>query len=170
MTLWILGTLVLVDGTLCGFRAAAGRNPRIFLWPYYASSMKRAGVLALVIISLYLALALLLSEFVGAELLLELEGIAARMVRFYGLYATCVLAALALYLVGQLDVSVLATVLILGPFTLVRPVVIVAGVVYGLWGQFEIIVTVYAIMASCTMLGFERALELGRPPWKNTLP
>ncbi|MBM4776057.1 MAG: hypothetical protein GQE15_00005, partial [Archangiaceae bacterium] len=58
MTPWLLALLVLVDGTLCGFRAAAGRNPRIRLRDYYASSMRRGALVAVFVIVAFLGVAM----------------------------------------------------------------------------------------------------------------
>jgi len=49
------------------------------------------------------------------------------LVAFYGTYASLAILALLVYSVGDVELRALATVSILGPFTLLRPAVILAG-------------------------------------------
>ena len=161
MTLGLLALLVLVDGAFCGFRSAAGRNPRIYLRPYYLRSMRRGAAFAAAVIAIFLSIAFLLDPQWSA-----LTAGADRMLTVYGVYATLTLAALALYVVGPFDLTVLASVLVLGPFTLARPFVIVGGGIYAAWGAPPLVAG-YAMAAAATMVGFERLLELGNPPWRR---
>lgn len=165
--LLLLGVLVFVDGTLCGFRAAAGRNPRLFLFDYYAASMRRGAVGSLATVAVFLGVGLGLRALGGEALWDDLVQTGSHMLVIYGLFATLVLSALGLYLVGSFDFGVLASVLVLGPFTLVRPLVILAG---GAWAAFHaqgVIAASFAILAAFTMAGFERMLDLGQPPWRG---
>lgn len=169
MTPWLLALLVLVDGTLCGFRAAAGRNPRLFLRDYYAASMKRAALLALVITTGFLGVAMAVRAH-DAEAFSAILSAAEVMVVVYGVYATVVLLALGLYLIGHFDLGVLATVLVLGPFTLARPLVIVAGAAVAGWSSPHPAAVAFTLAGASSMLVFERLLDLGRPPWRGLLP
>jgi hypothetical protein len=169
MTPWLLALLVLVDGTLCGFRAAAGRNPRLFLRDYYAASMRRAAGLALVIVLGFGGVAMAVRAG-GDEGFAALLAAADAMVLVYGVYATVVLLALGLYLLGNFDLGVLATVLVLGPFTLVRPLIIVAGAVAAAWASPHWLAVTFSLAGAGTMLAFERLLEVGGPPWRGLLP
>ncbi|MBL8934217.1 MAG: hypothetical protein JNM69_06680 [Archangium sp.] len=92
------------------------------------------------------------------------------MVLVYGVFATLVLSALGLYLVGSFDFAVLSSVLVLGPFTLVRPLVIVAGAVFAAWSAQHVGAALFCLSASAVMLSFERLLGLGSPPWRGLLP
>lgn len=170
MILVLLAVLVLVDGSFCGFRAAAGRNPRIFLWSYYARSMRRGLAFAVVVVAVFLGAGLALRAGVSESVWLALEDAALGMVQVYGVFATLVLAALALYGFGAFDLSVLATVLVLGPFTLARPLVILGGAIYGGLRTGDPIVLAFAIAAGLVMASFERILSVGHPPWRDTLP
>ncbi len=170
MTLVLLAVLVLVDGAFCGFRAAAGRNPRIFLWPYYARAMRRGLAVAAVVVASFLGAAYALRAGVSEALWGDLVVAADGMVAVYGVYATLVVAALALYGFGAFDLSVLATVLVLGPFTLVRPLVILGGAVFASARTGDPIVIAFAIAAGLVMVSFERILSVGDPPWRGTLP
>lgn len=163
----LLGVLVLVDGTLCGFRAAAGRNPRLFLGTYYAAAMIRGARAALATIALFLGAALAIRTVGGDAAWASLLETSARLVLVYGVFATAVLVALGLYLVGTFDLGVLATVLVLGPFTLARPWVIVAGGVWAAATASSPAAAVLALAGAVVMARFERLLDLGRPPWRG---
>lgn len=162
----LLGVLVFIDGTLCGFRAAAGRNPRIFLWGYYGASMRRGAVFSVASIALFLAAGLAMRALGGEAAWSSLVMAAQQLVLVYGVFATLVLAALGLYLVGSFDFGVLASVLVLGPFTLVRPLVILLG---GAWVALSapLPTAVLTVCAVLVMARFERIMELGRPPWRG---
>ena len=170
MTPWLLGTLVLLDTALCGFRAAAGRNPRIYLSKYYQRSIVRGAVGGLVLIAAFLGAGLALRASLGESVWLDLMSTAERMLHVYGVYATLVLLALTLYIGGSMDLSVLASVLILGPFTMIRPFVIIAGAAYALIGTAHPVVVLFAVSAASVMAGFEALLALGRPPWLGVMP
>jgi hypothetical protein len=163
----LLGTLAFIDGTLCGFRAAAGRNPRIFLWGYYGASMRRGALASLGVIAVFLALGLGLRALGGEAAWSALEAAAGKLVLVYGVYATLVLAALALYLTGSFDFGVLASVLVLGPFTLIRPWVILAGAAWVAATADTAAAAAMSVGAGSVMALFERLLALGRPPWRG---
>ena len=167
MMLVLLGTLAFIDGTLCGFRAAAGRNPRIFLWGYYGTSMRRGALVSLGAIAVFLALGLVLRALGGEATWGSLENAAGKLVLVYGVYATLVLTALGLYLSGSFDFGVLASVLVLGPFTLIRPWVIFAGAVWVAATADTLAAAAMSVGAGLVMANFERILTLGRPPWRG---
>jgi hypothetical protein len=169
VTPWLLALLVLVDGTLCGFRVAAGRNPRLFLRGYYLASMRRAALVAVVVLTGFSGLALAVHATDEAAWRALLTG-ADALVHVYGVFATLVVGALALYLIGSFDLGVLATVLVLGPFTLLRPFVIVAGAAWAAWCADSAAAGSFCVAGALTMLAFERLLELGSPPWRGLLP
>jgi len=162
-----LGILVVIDGALCGFRAAAGRNPRIFLGRYYRRSMRRGAWLALVVIALFLAVGLGLRAAGGDGTWASLLAAASRLVRFYGLFASVVVLALGLYLLGHFDLGVLASVLVLGPLTSIRPLVIVAGAGWAAARADTLAATLMSLSAGLVMATFERLLALGHPPWRG---
>lgn len=165
----LLAVLVLVDGTLCGFRAAAGRNPKLFLRDYYAASMRRAALLALVVVLGFSGVAFAVRA-ADADAFDTLVRTGDAMVLVYGTYATIVLLALGLYLVGHFDLGVLATVVVLGPFTLARPLVIILGAAWAAWTVQAPLAIGFVVLTTAVMLGFERLLSLGSPPWRGLLP
>jgi hypothetical protein len=168
VTVFLLAVLVVFDGALCGFRAAAGRNPRIYLGRYYRQSMIRGALWSLAVIAFFLVAGLACRAAGGAAVWASLLDAAGRMVRVYTLFAVVTAAALALYLVGHFDLGVLASVLVLGPLTLVRPVVILAGAAWAAARTNTITAAIMSIAAATLMIAFERLLALGRPPWHES--
>jgi hypothetical protein len=167
MTLVLLGVLAFIDGVLCGFRAAAGRNPRIFLWNYYGASMRRGAVFTIATIVFFLLEGLGLRAVGGEAAWASLIATADKLVLVYGIFATLVLAALGLYLSSSFDLGVLASVLVLGPFTLVRPLVILAGAAWAAWTADHLGAAIMSVAAGLVMANYERILTFGRPPWRG---
>lgn len=165
----LLAVLAFVDAGFCGFRAAAGRNARLFLGSYYRRSVRRALVFGGAIILLVGCVAMTGLALGDDGTWNALVATASRMVLVYGVFATMVLVALGLYLIGRFDLAVLATVLVLGPFTLVRPAVIVLGGAWAAWMAPTPFAAVLALAAAATMVSFERLLAIGRPPWTDAL-
>lgn len=122
----LLYLLACLDGAFAGFRSAAGRNPRLDKRAWYRSAMlgglAYSQGAALVVVASCAALA------VPTDALFQ--GVLA-MLQVYGLYAGAALLALAVYLVPHPDLSSLATVLVLGPLTLLRVPTILAGALWG---------------------------------------
>jgi len=69
------------------------------------------------------------------ELRADLELAAGRMLRIFVPYAALVLFNLALRLVPSTDVRSATSVLMLGPLTAIRPLVMIAGVLYGIFSS-----------------------------------
>lgn len=156
----LLGSLAVVDAGFCGFRDAAGRDRLIEKRPYYGRAVRRGMFLGLaLVIPFAIGIALLADAGVWPDLL----QVAARMVWIYGAYATLVLLALGVYLVSSGDLRTLATVAVLGPFTLLRPLVICAGAAWGAIGAAHATTAVLACLAGTVMISFEFALERWRP-------
>jgi hypothetical protein len=134
MTPILLAALAIVDAAFAGFRAAAGRNARIFKREYYARSMRLgalSGVMLVVVLAGLTGLLLANSDD-PAQRYAELVAVGQRMLWVFVPYAVLVLSALALYLFSDHDLRAFATVAILGPFTLLRPWVVVGGAAVGL--------------------------------------
>lgn len=159
MTPFVLGALVIIDAAFCGFRAAAGRNPRLFLRRYYARSMLRGALFGVVTIGVFFALA-------QGDWPATLQG-AESMARIFIVFAALTLTAISLYLTGSFDFGVLASVLMLGPFTVIRPVVIVFGGVAGAVASGTVFGSAWCLAAAVTMVFFERLLDFGSPPWRG---
>jgi len=134
VTPFLLALLAIVDAAFAGFRAAAGRNARIFKREYYARSLLHGALFGVALVFALGALTLLLLA-PSAEPMTryaELVSVGQRMLWVFVPYAVLVLSALVLYLVSSHELRAFATVAILGPFTLLRPWVVVGGAVVGL--------------------------------------
>lgn len=137
-----------VDLAFCGYRAAAGRNASIEKTGYYLRALL-AGAGVGVAVSLVLAAATI-AVLAVQPIYPELVAIGARMLVVIGGYAVLVLAAIAVYAVAQHELRTLATVAILGPFTLIRPGVIAVAALVGVWPSWSaaaIALTVAACVA-----------------------
>jgi hypothetical protein len=152
--------LALLDGTLCGFRAAAGRSGLTRKRAYYARAMRRAflTVAATELVFVTIAGALWLASGDRDALVADFAAAGRAALFVYGPYATLVLAALTLWAIPALDVRTLATVTILGPFTMIRPLVVAAGTIAAVWARPRAEVMVLACVVALAMGGLERWL------------
>ncbi len=134
MTLLFLYLLALLDGLLCGLRTSMGRCPLIHKRNYYVRAIVHGLVAAQVVSTLALAALFLTSSFSSHRdaLRADLESSAARMLWVFLPYAALVLFNLALRLLPSTDLRSATSVFMLGPLTALRPVVTIAGVLYGL--------------------------------------
>jgi hypothetical protein len=135
MTLLILYLLASLDGLLCGCRAAMGRCPLIRLRPYYVVALLRgffAAQVASLIAIIALALVFLLTPHRG-ELRGDLELAARRILWTFLPYAATVLFSLAVRLLPSTDIRSASSVFLLGPLTAIRPVLMTAGVLFGIY-------------------------------------
>jgi hypothetical protein len=132
MTALFLILLALLDAAFAGFRDAAGRNPLLHKSRYYGVAMVKGGLVGLMAVGV-------IAASVGAGLMLSQDTASAwsdcqmvglRMAQVFGLYASIAIGALVVYAIPRPEISSLVTVLILGPFTLLRPLVIAAGVTW----------------------------------------
>lgn len=123
-----------LDLTFAGFRAAAGRDGRIDKRAHYVRAMLAGAGAGLVFSGLMAAVtwAVLRRAPAPTALFAELVHIGARMALVFGGYAALVLVALVVYTLARHEVRTLATVAILGPFTLARPWVVAAAAIVGL--------------------------------------
>lgn len=164
----LLAVLAIVDAAFAGFRAAAGRDARIFKYAYYRRAMlvaAAAGAGLVVALAAATVTALLITAAPGA-LYAELLEIGARMLQVFLGYALLVVAALALYGTAQTELRILATVAILGPFTLLRPLVIVAATMWGVAHGASPLAFFLTVASSASVLLLGRALDwhAGRTP------
>ncbi len=118
------------DAGFAGFRDAAGRDARIFKAELFRRAIRRGLVHGVIASLVGLGIAALASLFTPFDELLE----AARwMVVPLAAYASLVLVALGVWATAEADLRTLASVVILGPFTLVRPWVISSAAAVAAW-------------------------------------
>lgn len=123
-----------LDLSFVGFRSAAGRDGRIDKRAYYLRAML-LGAGAGLVVSAFLGLVtwIVMSQMAQPyALFAEMVVIGRTMSVIFGAYAFLVVAALLVYGVSRHEVRTLATVAILGPFTLMRPWIVVLAFAAGL--------------------------------------
>lgn len=158
-----LGVLALLDGSFAGFRSSLGRTGLV--------EHRRANVVAgcrgAALGALLLApTAVLVAADAGRGAWPDHAYAAAGsgMLVVYVPYASLVLLALAAYLVLGWQAQYLASALILGPFTLLRPLVALIGSVVGVVRADDLTVAAAIILATAGVLLVEPlAGRLWRP-------
>ena len=162
--------LALLDGCFSGFRAAAGRDARTAKRSYARAACvigTVAGTAVVVAVAAY-SLGVIAAdgkrydEFVraGGRLLLVLVP--------YG--ALVVLALLAYVAVPRTDVQTLMSTLILGPFTLARPVVVGGAALLAVGAVDDLAVRVGVVLAALLVLAVEPVLYRRPPPSVPPMP
>ncbi len=160
ITATVLCLMALADGGLSGFRTAAGRNAMVRKERYYATAVARgvgAAIVALGVLGGAITVALVVAPD-PAERYEDLVAAGQRMLLLYVLYTFVVLSALAGLAIPRFEVRSLLTSLILGPCTLIRPLVIMAGAVLAGIGAHDPTVASLAWLAALVMLAIEFAV------------
>jgi hypothetical protein len=150
----LLCLLALIDATLCGFRAAAGRSGLIDKRAYYQAAMWRGLFFGLGALALFLTVAglLLLHSRQPEVLWRSFMAVGQRALWIYGPYTILIFFAISLWAMPWIEMRILATVLILGPFTLIRPYVVALGLIVGVSAQVQTEVLILAfVIAGVTL-------------------
>ena len=161
MTLLLLYLLALLDGVLCGLRASMGRNARIGKFWYYTWATIRGLVGAQIVSTIALGALLLVAVISpnSGALRTDLEESAGRMLRIFLPYAALVLGSLSLRAIPSTDIRSASSVMFLGPLTAVRPLVMIAGVGYGIFGSRLWETRVLGLIILALMLSLEFSLN-----------
>ena len=152
--------LATLDSAFVGYREAAGRSALIRKGAYYTRAMLRGALWGQAAIALALALLALLFLRAGdrAAFLQSLIEAGRRMLSVYVPYAFVVLAAFAVRAFPSVDVRSMTSTLVFGPFQFIRPLVVVAGVVWGLFAARRADVTALGLFVIAEMLLLDRWL------------
>ncbi len=161
--------LSLTDAIFAGYRAGAGRNPRIHkldytivtCWAGLFAGLGTALVAALGALAyLWAASAEAVSDggHISASAIAQLDAAAQPLVHAYALFATVLLSVVVFWTYPRRRTRELAVVLILGPCTLLRPYWIVGGALWALAGVERPLAALIAFVA---------ALQLGLEPLLN---
>lgn len=156
--LWLLAT---IDSAFIGYREAAGRNALIDKRTYYRNALIRGalvGQIAVLIVGVITAVVLVNSDDAGA-LFSKLEAVGARMLTAYVPYAVILLITFLIRAVPSVDIRSITSTVIFGPFTLIRPVVVLAGAVWGVVAAPSAITIALTVLIVCLMLGLGGALS-----------
>lgn len=155
MTALLLWALASVDAAFIGYREAAGRSALIDKGGYYRRAMIRGAVfgqVAVGVVGAAAAVALALSP-EPRTLVSELQVMGSRMLTVYVPYALIILIAFAVRVAPSVDLRSITSVLIFGPFTLIRPLVVVAGVVWGFLSAPSLVTLSLGLLILSLMLG-----------------
>ena len=156
--LWLLAT---VDSAFIGYREAAGRNALIEKSAYFRRALIRGalvGQLAVLIVGVITAVVLLNSSNAGA-LFSKLELVGARMLTVYIPYALIILITFCVRAVPSVDIKSITSVLIFGPFTFIRPVIVLAGAIWGIVAAPDAITIALTVLIVSLMLGLEQVMS-----------
>lgn len=159
--LWLLATL---DAAFTGYREAAGRNALIDKRRYYRRAMIRGalwGQLAVLIAAVVILIMLMVAS--DKRLLIsDFERAGAHMLCVYLPYAGIILIAFAIRLFPSVDIRSITSTVVFGPLTLVRPLVAIGGVVFGILAAPRIATVVLGLLILSMMLSLERAMSIAR--------
>jgi hypothetical protein len=155
--LWILAT---VDAAFIGYREAAGRNALIDKGRYYRWAMVRGALLGQIAVGVVGAFAIVILAFSAdrSSLIGQFEDMGTRMLTVFVPYALILFLAFLVRLMPSVDLRSITSVIIFGPFTLIRPVVVIAGIIWGLLYGPNWITILLAALILFLMLGFEWAI------------
>jgi hypothetical protein len=157
----LLGVLAMFDFTLAGFRAAAGRDGRIRKMPMFHGAMLRGALTGLVVVGAHAALVAVLVTTGDAATWPAFVAAGRDAVIVFGVFATATVLALAFWFAPLQELRLVPTLVVLGPLTLLRPLVIAGGLAWAAVRSSEPRVWIVAGIAAISMLCAERLL--GRP-------
>ncbi|SRR6266404_1731178 len=159
--LWLLATL---DAAFTGYREAAGRSALINKRRYYRQAMVRGALFGQIAVAFagIVMLILFLTTPDKRSLIGDFKRSGARMLLVYLLYAGIILIGFAIRSFRSVDIRSITSTLIFGPFTLVRPLVAIAGVVWGVLAAPRPATIMLGLLILSMMLGLERALSIAR--------
>jgi hypothetical protein len=150
--LWLLAT---VDSAFIGYREAAGRNALIDKRAYFRHALIRGalfGQLAVLIVGVTTVIVLISVRDAGF-LFSDLELIGARMLMVYVPYAVILLITFCVRAIPSVDIRSITSVLIFGPFTFIRPLVVLVGAVWGVLAAPGAITIALTVLIVTLMLG-----------------
>src|SRR6185369_1346407 len=159
--LWLLATL---DSAFIGYREAAGRNALIDKKVYYRQALIKGaffGQLAVLFVAVITGVALLISNDSRA-LFFDLQLIGSRMLSVFVPYAVIILTTLVVRSFPSVDTRCITSVLVFGPFTVIRPFVVLAGAIWGVLAAPSAVAIVLVLLIVTLMLSLEGVLGVLR--------
>ena len=150
--LWLLAT---IDSAFIGYREAAGRNALIDKRAYFRHALIRGalfGQLAVLIVGVTTVIVLISVRDAGF-LFSDLELIGARMLMVCVPYAVILLITFCVRAIPSVDIRSITSVLIFGPFTFIRPLVVLVGAVWGVLAAPGAITIALTVLIVTLMLG-----------------
>ena len=166
----LLAVLAIFDFVLAGFRSAAGRDGRIRKQPMFHGAMLRGGFWGMVVVAIHAALVFTLVQTGDATTWPAFVAAARDAVIVFGGFATATALALGFWFAPVQELRLVPTLIVLGPLTLLRPLVILGGLTWAAAHSAEPRVWIVTGCAAATMLAAERLLGLSyREHWKRLL-
>ncbi|WP_251153113.1 hypothetical protein [Cellulosimicrobium sp. Marseille-Q4280] len=150
--------LALLDGAFSGFRASLGRTGLV----EHAEESRRGLLRGAVLMALLAApaIASMLTDVVlGAATMATYRAAGLAAMAVLGPYALIVLLALGVYGALRWELKYLASALVLGPFTLIRPAVVLAAAIVAIVRTHEIAATVSITLAAAAVVLVEPILN-----------
>jgi hypothetical protein len=165
-----LAVVALLDGCFSGFRAAAGRDARTNKRSYARAACAQgtvAGVLVILVTAAYFLATVLWSSSRYDLYVRDGEHLIAVVLP----YAALVLSALVVYVaVPRTSAQTLMSTLVLGPFTLARPLIVGLATVSPWSATVDMLVRAGVLLAAMAIHAVEPLLYLRPPPSVPTTP
>jgi len=161
MTFFLLWLLATVDSAFIGYRDAAGRSALIDKRHYYGRALLRGALMGQIAVAIAgaVAIEMLATTSQPVRLFDTFEHVATRMLMVYAPYALILIATFFVRAIPSVDIRSITSVLVFGPFTLIRPLVVLAGAIWGLLAAPTASVTLLLSLVVILMLGMEYALD-----------
>ena len=158
LLLWLLAT---VDSAFIGYRDAAGRSALIDKRHYYRRALIRGALLGQIAVAIAgsVAVGMLATTDQPARLFATFDSVATRMLMVYVPYALILIATFFVRAIPSVDIRSITSVLVFGPFTLIRPLVVLAGAIWGLLAAPTAGIALLLALVVTLMLGMEFALD-----------
>jgi hypothetical protein len=158
LLLWLLAT---VDSAFIGYRDAAGRSALIEKGKYYRHALVRGALFGQIAVAIVgtVALGMVATAPQPAKLFATFEQVATRMLMVYLPYALILTVTFFIRAIPSVDIRSITSVLVFGPFTLIRPLVVLAGAICGLLAAPTVNVVLLLVLVVSLMLGMEHALD-----------
>jgi len=165
MTLFLLWTLATLDSSFAGYREAAGRNALIDKTNYFRRALVRGalyGQLAIILVAT-IAFAMISLSSEPSRLIADFEIVGRRMLAIYLPYAIIIGLAFSLRAIRSVDIRSITSTVVFGPFTLIRPLVALAGVIWGILGAPRPATIALGLFVLILMLSLELIMT-----WRRT--
>jgi len=161
VALWLLATL---DAAFTGYRDAAGRNTLINKRHYYRWAMIKGALFGQLAVALAAAVILLSLVCTSdrVQLMNDYKVAGSRALLVYVPYAFVIMLAFLVRVIPSVDIRSITSTMIFGPFTLIRPVVAIAGVAYGVLSAPRTQTLIIGVIVLTMMLSLEKVLAILR--------
>ncbi|WP_372364464.1 hypothetical protein [Candidatus Uabimicrobium sp. HlEnr_7] len=161
IVLGLLYVLAVLDCAFSGYRSAAGKNALIYKGKYFLQRMA-CGVLIGHIPILIAGSLIFLGWLVTANAQLFLQNVNRAgylMLVIYVPYTIIVMAAFIVRAIPSVDLRSITSVVIFGPFTILRIPTAIVGVGLAIYHTKDLVVAVITFLVLIMMLSFEKFLR-----------